>query len=262
VASSAAASARVVVENLRLSYQTITSETEAIRQVDFTVAPGEFVAIVGPSGCGKSTLLSLVAGLIRPTAGRVLVDGEEVCGTSTKMGYMLQQDYLFEWRTILSNCLLGPEVRGGDRATAARVATDLLTQYGLGDFLRHYPRHLSGGMRQRAALVRTLVTRPEVLLLDEPFSALDYQTRLTVANDIGSILRREGQTVILVTHDISEAVSLADRVLVMSRRPATIKSEHRITFAAPDLTPKTRRAQPEFRQHFNAIWEELDINVG
>lgn len=252
---------RLVFENVSLRYETMTGETEALRDIDFSVADGEFVAIVGPSGCGKSTLLSLAAGLISPSAGQILLDGEAVRGTSAKVGYMLQQDYLFEWRTILSNCLLGPEIQGRDRRTAAAKATTLLKQYGLGEFLHHFPSQLSGGMRQRAALIRTLVTEPEVLLLDEPFSALDYQTRLTVADDIAAILRREGKTVVLVTHDIAEAVSMSDRVLVLSRRPGTIKAERRISFAETGLTPFATRRQPEFRSHFNAIWEELDVNV-
>lgn len=252
---------RLIAEHVSLKYETLTGETEALRDINFSVASGEFVAIVGPSGCGKSTLLSLVAGLISPSSGRILLDGEEIRSASPKVGYMLQQDYLFEWRTILSNCLLGPEIQGRNRREAAQKAASLLRQYGLGDFMHHYPRQLSGGMRQRAALIRTLVTDPEVLLLDEPFSALDYQTRLTVADEIAAILRREGKTVLFVTHDIAEAVSLSDRVLVLSRRPGTIKAERRITFAESGLTPFATRRQPEFRIHFNAIWEELDVNV-
>jgi len=203
-------------------------ETEAIRDVSMSVRAGEFVGIVGPSGCGKSTLLSLVSGMLKPTRGRVLIDGQPVAGASPKVGYMLQHDHLFEWRDVQSNLLVGAEIRRMDRKRALRKASELMERYGLGGFARHSPSQLSGGMRQRVALIRTLVAEPDILLLDEPFSALDFQTRLMLADEVHRIIREQGKTAVLVTHDIPEAISMADRVMVMSKRPSTISSVHDI----------------------------------
>lgn len=256
---------KVELRGVNLRYFTLDEETEALRNVSLAIEQGEFVSIVGQSGCGKSTLLSLIAGILEPTAGDVLVDAKSVTGPSRKCGYMLQQDYLFEWRTILENVLIGPEIQGLDLKQARERAEDLLRRYGLGDFMQHYPDQLSGGMRQRAALARTLCTDPDILLLDEPFSALDFQTRLALADEIGLILRREGKTVILVTHDISEAVSMADRVIVMSRRPGRVKTEHVIRFGAEGSerpNPFDARHAPEFTEYFDRIWGELEIHVG
>ena len=259
-----AAIPRVELRDIHLRYFTLEGETEAVRGLSLQVQPGEFVAIVGQSGCGKSTLLSLVAGILEPTAGEVLVDGRPVDGPSPVCAYMLQHDYLFEWRTILDNVLIGPQIQGLNMADARDKALELLRRYGLGEFFSHYPHQLSGGMRQRAALARTLCTDPEILLLDEPFSALDFQTRLALADEVGDILRREGKTVVLVTHDISEAVSMADRVIVMSKRPGRVKAEHTITFSSSDSTrpkPFEARKEPEFQDYFNQIWGELEIHV-
>jgi NitT/TauT family transport system ATP-binding protein len=266
VTSPAAADAAFKVElrDVGLRYFGQEGETEALKAVSLTVAPGEFVAIIGPSGCGKSTLLSLISGIVTPTEGAVLIDGKSVAGPSRKVGYMLQQDYLFEWRTILENAVLGAEIQGVPMAKARERATQLLTRYGLGQFLNHLPRQLSGGMRQRVALARTLCTDPDIVLLDEPFSALDSQTRLALADEITEILRREAKTVILVTHDIGEAVSMAERVVVMSRRPGQVKSNHTIGFAGADgnrLTPLAARKAPEFNDYFSTLWQELDIHV-
>jgi NitT/TauT family transport system ATP-binding protein len=260
-----ASSPRVELRDINLHYFTREGETEAVRGLSLSVQPGEFVGIVGQSGCGKSTLLSLIAGILKPTSGEVLVDGRPVDGPSPVCAYMLQQDYLFEWRTILDNVLIGPEIQGMNMAHAREKALDLLGRYGLGEFTDHFPHQLSGGMRQRAALARTLCTDPEILLLDEPFSALDFQTRIALSDEVGDILRREGKTVILVTHDISEAVSMADRVVVMSKRPGRVKAEHVITFAgAGGERPKPfeARNEPEFQDYFNQIWGELEIHVG
>ena len=256
--------AKVELKNVGLRYFGPDGETEALKDVSFAVAPGEFVAIIGPSGCGKSTLLSLISGLAAPTEGFVLIDGKPVTGPNRKVGYMLQQDYLFEWRTILENALLGAEIQGFPMAKARDRATQLLTRYGLGQFLNHLPRQLSGGMRQRAALARTLCTAPDIVLLDEPFSALDSQTRLALADEITDILRREAKTVILITHDIGEAVSMAERVIVLSRRPGHVKSDHAIRFAsANSVRPSTMAARdaPEFNDYFKKLWQELDIHV-
>jgi NitT/TauT family transport system ATP-binding protein len=255
---------KVELRDVGLRYFSREGETEALRNISLSVAPGEFVAIIGPSGCGKSTLLSLISGLFAPTTGSVLIDGRLVAGPNRKVGYMLQQDYLFEWRTILENAVLGAEIQGAAIAKARQRATELLTRYGLGQFLHHLPRQLSGGMRQRAALARTLCTEPDIVLLDEPFSALDSQTRLALADEVTEILRRETKTVILVTHDIGEAVSMAERVIVLSRRPGRVKSNHAIKFAAPDgarPAPLTARNAPEFNAYFNTLWRELDVHV-
>ncbi|MBM3486792.1 MAG: ABC transporter ATP-binding protein [Alphaproteobacteria bacterium] len=257
--------AKVELRDISLRYFTTESDTEALRSVSLNVGAGEFIAIVGQSGCGKSTLLSLVAGILKPTGGAVLVDGRPVTGPMRACGYMLQQDYLFEWRTVLENVLIGPEIQGLDMKAARERGVQLLRRYGLGEFIDYYPHQLSGGMRQRAALARTLCTEPDILLLDEPFSALDFQTRLALADEVSEILRRENKTVILVTHDISEAVSMADRVIVMSRRPGRIKAEHLITFAGAGGTrpkPFKARHEPEFGRYFDTIWGELEIHVG
>ena len=257
--------AKVALRGIGLRYYTLGGEVEALRGITLGIRPGEFVSIVGPSGCGKSTLLSLIAGIMQPTAGEVLIDGKPVTGPSRSCGYMLQHDHLFGWRTILQNVMLGPEIQGMDEREAEEYGRVLLGRYGLGDFVDHYPHQLSGGMRQRAALARTLCTRPEVLLLDEPFSALDYQTRLAISDEIGLILREEGKTVILVTHDISEAISMTDRVIVLGRRPGHVKAEHPIAFPSiegPRPSPFAARSAAEFRNYFNVIWEELDVHVG
>ena len=257
-------SPKVELRDVNLRYFSREGETEALKDISISVAPGEFVAIIGQSGCGKSTLLSLISGILKPTGGSVLVDGKPVTGPSRTVGYMLQQDYLFEWRTILENTLLGAEIQGADMTRARERATALLTRYGLGQFLHHLPRQLSGGMRQRVALARTLCTEPDIVLLDEPFSALDSQTRLALADEITMILRREGKTAILVTHDIGEAVSMAERVIVLSRRPGRLKSDHAIRFATPDGSrpaPFAARNAPEFNDYFNTLWQELEVHV-
>lgn len=195
----------VKVIGVSMNYLTQSAETKAIEHIDFTVSKGEFVSIIGPSGCGKSTLLSIIAGLIKPSAGSVTIDGHEN-KKGAGIGYMLQKDHLFEWRSIKSNALLGLEIQNRMTPENINYVVGLLDQYGLGDFKKSRPSELSGGMRQRAALIRTLATKPELLLLDEPFSALDYQTRLYVADEIGTIIKKEKKTVIMVTHDISEVM--------------------------------------------------------
>ena len=256
--------AKVELRDVGLRYFGAEGETEALKGISLSVAPGEFVAIIGQSGCGKSTLLSLISGILQPTDGAVLVDGVKVGGPSRKVGYVLQQDYLFEWRTILDNAVLGAEIQGANMNEARKRAAALLTRYGLGQFINHLPRQLSGGMRQRVALARTLCTEPDVVLLDEPFSALDSQTRIALADEVADILRREGKTAILVTHDIGEAISMAERVIVLSRRPGQVKSDHSIQFKTADgkrLAPFATRNAPEFNGYFNALWKELEVHV-
>lgn len=253
---------RVQLRNVSMRYFTRLGETEALSSVAFAVHPGEFVSIVGPSGCGKSTFLSLIAGILKPTEGEVLIDGKPVTGPSRRVGYMLQHDHLFEWRTILDNCLIGPEVQGLNMAEARDRVVRFLKLTGLYAFRNAYPDQLSGGMRQRAALVRTLAIDPDILLLDEPFSALDFQTRIKLQDEVRAILAQERKTALLVTHDISEAVSMSDRVLVMSSRPGRIKREYAIQFDSEVRpTPFAAREAPEYTGYFHAIWEELDAHV-
>ena len=246
------------LRKINFSYHTPAGETRALSDITLALAPGEFAAVVGPSGCGKSTLLSLIAGLIKPESGEILLNGSPLTENSSDIGYMLQHDHLFEWRSVYRNVLLGLEIRGKLDAASKKKASQMLEQYGLGQFANVRPSQLSGGMRQRAALIRTLILDPELLLLDEPFSALDYQTRLTVSDDIGQIIRRSGKTALLVTHDLSEAVSLADRVFVLSRRPATVSRIVQVTFPPKSNTPLQRRNAPEFKNYFNEIWKELN----
>ena len=242
-------------------YQSPDGEVEALRDVSFDVQEGEFCSIVGPSGCGKSTLLSALAGLERLSGGSLELDGEPVCGPSRKEGIMPQRDQLFEWRSIWGNVTLGLTVRGENTPQRQAHVRELLERYGLADFAQKRPSQLSGGMRQRCALIRTLAAQPMVLLLDEPFSALDYQTRLAVSADIYRIIRQEGKTALQVPHDISEAISLSDRVVVLSHRPAVVKSIHRLT-QLQGVPPLQRRDHPAFAGYFKSIWKELEVHEG
>ena len=236
-------------DNVSMHYHSKQGETVALENVNFSVAEGEFVAIIGPSGCGKTTLLSLAAGLLKPTKGKVYTNG-------CSFGYMLQKDELFPWRTIEKNIFLPLEIKGSNTPQHQARALSLAEKYGLKQFLKNYPSSLSGGMRQRAALIRTLSVNPDVLLLDEPFSALDYQTRLSVCDDVYKIIREEQKTALLITHDISEAISVADKIFVLSKRPAKIISQHVITF--PELEPLKRRENKEFSHWFEVLWKELN----
>lgn len=249
------------LQNVCMNYQTIHSEIVALDNICFDVSEGEFVVIIGPSGCGKSTLLSIISGILKPSSGTVFVSGEKNTGITSKVGYMLQNDNLLEWRTIYKNVLLGLEIQKQLTEENIEYANSLLKTYGLYEFKDSYPSQLSGGMRQRVALIRTLVTRPEILLLDEAFSALDYQTRLAVTDDVYSIIRKEKKTVVMVTHDIPEGISMADRVIVLSNRPAKIQNIHKIQFEKlPDRTPLLCRKDPKFSHYFDVLWKELDMN--
>lgn len=249
----------VKLKDVCLTYQSPDGETDALKNLSLEVEDGQFVSIVGPSGCGKSTLLSVIAGITRPSEGEVLVDGEPVTGPSSKIGYMPQKDQLFEWRDIWSNLVLGLELMGAAGKKHYPRVEQLLQSYGLEEFRRKTPAQLSGGMRQRCALIRTLATDPRILLLDEPFSALDYQTRLTVSADIHSIIKQEHKTALLVTHDISESISLSDRVVVLTKRPATVRAVHELR-ELRGLGPMERRDHSEFRGRFNTIWKELETD--
>jgi ABC transporter related protein len=248
------------VKNIGKKYQNKEGEILALKNVNFRVKKGEFVSIIGPSGCGKSTLLSIIAGLEEKTTGEIYIEGEKVNGISSKIGYMLQRDCLLEWRNILSNTMFGLEVKGKNDNVNKEYVLELLKKYNLYEFKDKYPSELSGGMRQRVALIRTLAVKPKILLLDEAFSALDYQTRIMVTNDIYYILRKEKITAIIVTHDISEAISMSDRVLVLSRRPGTIKDIHKINFGIENRTPINCRESPKFSQYFNTLWKELGVD--
>ncbi len=235
--------------DVKLIYHTKRGETTAAENLNFSVNEGEFVAIIGPSGCGKTTLLSLAAGLLKPSSGTIESHGS--------FGYMLQKDQLFQWRTIEKNIFLPLEIKRIKTPEHRDRARKLAEKYGLKDFLQSYPQQLSGGMRQRAALIRTLATNPDILLLDEPFSALDYQTRLNVCEDVSSIIRSEGKTALLITHDISEAISLADRILVLSQRPAHVSHCHEMDFGEVK-NPLKRRELPQFSEWFEILWRELN----
>lgn len=250
----------IEVDKVSMTYQSPDGELEALRDVSFSVPEGAFVSIVGPSGCGKSTLLSLMAGLEKPTAGQIRVAGNVITGPTEVIGLMPQRDQLFEWRTIWKNVLLGPEVRHENTPQRQREVAALLEQYALSAFGQKQPSQLSGGMRQRCALIRTLATEPEILLLDEPFSALDYQTRLAVSADIARIIRQRNKTAVLVTHDIAEAIAMSDQILVMSHRPGSVKAIHHLD-GLKGVSAMERRGREDFQKLFNTIWEELDVNV-
>ena len=243
------------------SYHSIGGETTALSDISFTLTAGEFLAIVGPSGCGKSTLLNMICHLVQPEQGEILFQGEPLSKESVcSIGYMLQKDHLFDWRNIEKNIYLGLEIQKKLTPQTKEYASSLLQKYGLYEFRHKKPSELSGGMRQRASLIRTLVLKPMLLLLDEPFSALDYQTRLTVGDDIGQIIRKEGKSALLVTHDLSEAISLADRVIILTGRPAAIRQTIPLIFDLSEDTPLNRRNAPEFKTYFNLIWKELNTD--
>lgn len=247
------------VRDLSHVYHSKTGETPALTHICFDLLPGEFTAIVGPSGCGKSTLLDLIAGLIPLQQGEIIYPDT---AHPPVIGYMLQKDHLLEYRTIYKNILLGLEIQ--QQCTEKNIAyvLSLMEQYDIADFAGAYPGELSGGMRQRAALIRTLATHPDFLLLDEPFSALDYQTRLDVSSDIGKIIREQGLTALLVTHDLSEAISIADRIIVLGKRPGSIRSIIPVDFQEKVRpSPEEARLHPAFQKYFDQIWKELKTDV-
>ena len=236
------------LQDICFSYHSLAGETVVLKNITFDVKEREFIAIVGPSGCGKSTLLNILCGLVKAKSGTYIMP-EDI-----SIGYMLQHDHLFEWRTIFENVTLGLEIQKKLTKENIEYVESLLESYGLIDFKDKRPSELSGGMKQRAALIRTMALHPGILLLDEPFSALDYQTRLMVSSDIGRLIRSTGKTAILVTHNLSEAISLADRVIVLSHRPATIKEDMEIHLTIPDDSLLGYRSAPEFQYYFNELW--------
>ncbi|MDE6015132.1 MAG: ABC transporter ATP-binding protein [Acetatifactor sp.] len=245
------------LQNINYSYHTLHGETNVLKDLSFDLREGEFVAVVGSSGCGKSTLLSIIAGLLAPESGTIAVNNPDGSLHYPRVGYMLQHDHLFEWRSVYKNVILGLEINHMLTEERLNYVNQLLRDYDLDQFRDKRPGELSGGMKQRAALIRTLALDPQLLLLDEPFSALDYQTRLSVSADICRLIRRTGKTMLLITHDLSEAISLADRVIVLSRRPATVKCEIPIHLTLTDDSPLAARNAPEFSSYFNRLWEEI-----
>ncbi len=243
------------IEHLNKIYHDSNGEVEAIKDIKLDIYDKEFLSIVGPSGCGKSSLLSILSNLEKATSGDI-----KYGSSNLKVGYMLQNDSLFPWRTILENCLIGLEISKNLNDDTKNKVIGLLNTYGLGDFINKYPSSLSGGMRQRVALIRTLATDPDILLLDEPFSALDYQTRLALSDDVYKIIKNEGKTVIMVTHDLAEAISLSDRIVVLTKRPAEIKNIYNINLSNKS-TPINNRKSPEFSNYYDKIWRDLDVHI-
>ena len=241
------------IKNLSFSYHTLNGETKVLSNISFSVNQGEFVSIVGPSGCGKSTLLSLISGMLNPEEGEVIFQD----GFRPKMGYMLQRDHLLNWRTIYQNTILGLEINKLMTLDNIEYVNNLITEYGLLEFKNKKPAELSGGMKQRVALIRTLALKPEILLLDEPFSALDFQTRLIVSKDISNIIKKEHKTAILITHDISEAIRLSDKIIVLSNRPATVKKIMNISLSGLNTSPLSYLEAPEYSSYFQNLWEDI-----
>lgn len=241
---------KLEMKNVSKTFYTEIGALDVLEDITFNLNEGEIIAIVGPSGSGKSTLLNIISKLIEPTEGEIYIDGE--------IGYMFQRDHLFNWRTVWKNIMLGLEIKKEKNQENIDKTKELLTKYGLIDFINSYPQELSGGMRQRIALIRTLATNPQVLLLDEPFSALDYQTRINVSEDIFKMIKDSNVSAILVTHDISEAIAMADRVIVLSHRPAKLKKIIDIKTDSPDNTPFNKRLSSEFRKYFDEIWGLLN----
>jgi NitT/TauT family transport system ATP-binding protein len=242
------------IKNLRKIYHTKKDEILAVDDFSFDLSEGEFISIVGPSGCGKSTILSILCDLIDYS------DGEIKINNNSKIGYMLQDDSLFDFRTIMDNCLLGLEINKNLNDNTKKYVEKMLKDYGLYEFKDKYPNNLSGGMRQRVALIRTLATSPDILLLDEPYSALDYQTRLAVADDVYKIIKKEKKSAIMVTHDISEAVASSDKVIVLTKRPSKIKNIYNIELDHKS-TPINNRKDPKFNYYYDLIWKDIDFHV-
>lgn len=244
----------LTITNLEKSFHTRDGEIKALESVSFNVREKEFISIVGPSGCGKSTILSILADLEEKSNGEINFSKDYT------IGYMLQNDSLFEWRTVLENCLLGLEITNQLTKENKEYVINLLKTYGLEEFIDSYPSRLSGGMRQRVALIRTLATKPDILLLDEAMSALDYQSRLAISDDIYKIIKKEGKTAIMVTHDIAEAISMSDRIIVLSKRPATVKKVYEINMQNKS-TPIHNRKCKEFASYYDEIWRDLDVHI-
>ncbi len=245
----------LTINHLKKNYHTKMGEVKAIDDINFDLNTGEFLCLIGTSGCGKSTLLNILANLDWPTEGTIIKHKEDL-----KIGYMMQVDCLFPWMTILENATIGLEISKQKTKENIEYVENLLKKYGLEEFIHKYPSQLSGGMKQRVALIRTLATKPDILLLDEPFSALDYVSRITVSDDVYKIIKKENKSVIMITHDIAEAITLADRVIVLSKRPTKIKNIYDIKLSNKK-SPKENRKAPEFNYYYDLLWKDLDVNV-
>ena len=242
------------IKELSKNYLTKKQVICALKNINLEIEENDFTILVGPSGCGKSTILSIIGGLENKSSGNLIIHNPDL-----KVGYMFQEDALFPWLTVLDNCLLALKINGKLKKEDINYVKHLLKKYGLSNFENSYPRELSGGMRQRVALIRTLATKPDILLLDEPFSALDYQTRITVSNDVFKMIKDEKKTAIMVTHDINEAVSIGDKVVVLSNRPATIKNIYEINMDNKTI-PSENRNNPKFNYYYNLIWKDFEHN--
>ncbi len=242
------------IKNLSKIYHNEKDETMAIKDLSFSIKSNEIVAIVGPSGCGKSTLLSILANIEKQSSGEIIFKDQK------DIGYMLQSDSLFPWLSIKENCLLGLKIKKEKNLESINNVLNLLNKYGLGDFIDKYPNNLSGGMKQRCALIRTMATNPNILLLDEPYSALDYQTRLALSDDMYRIIKNEKKTAILITHDIAEAICMADRIIVLTKRPCSVKKIYQINLKNKD-TPINNRKDPNFNYYYDMIWRDLDVHI-
>lgn len=240
-----------------MNYHSIKVETKALDNISFKIDEGEFISILGPSGCGKTTLLNILAGILKPSSGTILLKEDTIKNNLDKIGYMFQKDHLFEWNTVLENVELGLKIKKKLTKENNNRVIDLLKEYQLYKFKDHHPSELSGGMRQRVALIRTLALNPEILFLDEPFSALDYQSRLKICDDVLGIIKKEKKTTIMVTHDIAEAISMSDRIIVLSARPGKIKDDIQIIFN-DNISPFDRRQENEFKSYFDYLWKEID----
>lgn len=249
----------VELKNITHAYLGDREAMLAIEDLNLSVEQGEFISLVGPSGCGKTTVLSIIAGLLQPSRGEVLLSGRPVTGPSPEVGYMLQQDYLFPWRTIQDNALLGLELTGRLTGSSRAQSLQLLADMGLAGKEQAYPAQLSGGMRQRVALVRTLAANPGLLLLDEPFSALDYQIKLQLEDLVSETLRRRGTTAILVTHDLSEAIAVSSRVILLQRNPGRIRRVFEVPEAIRSTPPLYARDLPGFAELFHEVWKEMEL---
>lgn len=252
---------KVEINNICMNYHSLTAETRALADISFGVQEGHFLSIVGPSGCGKSTLLNIIAGLITPSSGEIVINSSADNSSLLKIGYMFQKDQLFDWLTIWDNVLLGLKINHSITDANKEMVKNLLISYNLWEFRDHHPRELSGGMRQRVALIRTLALSPELLLLDEPFSALDYQTRLNISDEVYEIIKKEKKTTIMVTHDISEAIAMSDEIIILSNRPAVIIKHMDLKFGEDFSCPLKRREAPDFSIYFNEVWKELNNNA-
>lgn len=249
----------LVADRIAKTYDDGRQEVHVIEELSFTLNSGEIVSIVGPSGCGKTTLLNVICGLTPPSSGEVKWYGKPLAGMPPRVGYMLQKDLLFPWRSALSNVMLGLEIKGLTRSEAQQRSRAVLEQLGLEGFIDNYPATLSGGMRQRTALARTLVNDPDVLLLDEPFAALDFQTKLLIESDAARLIRNQHRSMLLITHDVEEAVSMSDRVIVLSRRPTRVKSVYQIELGGDRTDMLAARESRGFSDYVRSIWGDLDV---